>query len=243
MGLYDPQQHRALALVYGQDIGVICQRWSAWALWLLGYPDQALQLMHETLQMAQEVSHPLTLAYVMTHSAYFHLFRRDTAQAKALAESALRLAMEQGFGLFIALAKIVLGEVVQPGAIAAGIARTREGITAWRATGAELFLQFHLTQLAAAHGNVGQADVGLTVVAEALALVERGGEHIWDADLYRVKGELMLMNGADASAVEACFHNALEVARRQGAKVYELRAAVSLSQLLKTQGQTDKART
>jgi class 3 adenylate cyclase/predicted ATPase len=228
MGLYDPQQHRALALVYGQDIGVICQQWSAWALWLLGYPDQALQLMHETLQMARAVSHPLTLAYVMTHGAYFHLFRRDTAQAKALAESALRLAMEQGFGLFIASAKIVLGEVVQPGAIAAGIARIREGITAWRATGAELFLPFHLTQLAAAYGNVGQADVGLSVVAEALALVERGGEHIWDADLYRVKGELMLMNAADASAVEACFHNALEVARLQGAKVYELRAAVSL---------------
>jgi predicted ATPase len=85
--------------------------------------------------------------------------------------------------------------------------------------------------------------MGLSVVAEALALVERGGEHIWDAYLYRVKGELMLMNGADASAVEACFHNALEVARRQGAKVYELQAAVSLSRLLKTQGQTDKART
>jgi TOMM system kinase/cyclase fusion protein len=242
MSLYEPQQHRALALVYGQDIGVVCQQWSAWALWLLGYPDQAWQLMREALQMAQEVSHPLTLAYVMTHGAYFHLFRRDTARARALAESALRLAMEQGFGLFIASAKIMLGEVAEPGAIAAGIARMREGIAAWRATGAELFLPFHLTQLAAAYGNVGQADVGLTVVAEALALVERGGEHIWDADLYRVRGELMLMSGADASAAEACFHDALAVARRQGAKVYELRAAVSLSRLLKTQGQTEKAR-
>jgi predicted ATPase len=150
--------------------------------------------------------------------------------------------MEQGFGLFIASAKIMLGEVAEPGAIAAGIARMREGIAAWRDTGAELFLPFHLTQLATACGNVGQADVGLTVVAEALALVERGGEHIWDADLYRVRGDLMLMSGADASAAEACFHDALAVARRQGAKVYELRAAVSLSRLLKTQGQTEKAR-
>ena len=140
LALYHPQQHRALAFVYGQDIGVVCQQWSAWALWLLGYPDQALQMTRDTLQMAQEVSHPLTLAYAMIFSATFHQFRRETAPAKALAESALRLATEQGFGVWMAFAKIVLGELVEPGDIEAGIARTREGIAAWRATGAELFL-------------------------------------------------------------------------------------------------------
>ena len=139
LALYHPQQHRALAFVYGQDIGVVCQQWSAWALWLLGYPDQALQMTRDTLQMAQEVSHPLTLAYAMTFSATFHQFRRETAPAKALAESALRLATEQGFGFWMAFAKIVLGELVEPGDIEAGIARTREGIAAWRATGTECF--------------------------------------------------------------------------------------------------------
>jgi tetratricopeptide (TPR) repeat protein len=89
MALYDPPQHRALAFVYGQDIGVICQQWSAWALWLLGYPDQALTIMREALQMAHESAHPLTLAYVMTHSAYFHQFRRERARVHALAERAL----------------------------------------------------------------------------------------------------------------------------------------------------------
>ena len=241
--LYHPQQHRALAFVYGQDIGVACQQWSAWALWLLGYPDQALQMTRDTLQMAQEVSHPLTLAGAMTFSATFHRFRRETAPAKALAKSALRLTTEQGFGFWMAFAKTVLGELVEPGDIAAGMARTREGIAAWRATGAELWLPLHLTRLAEAYGKVGQADAGLAALDEALSIVERGGEHTWDADLYRVKGDLMLMQGAAASAAEACFHEALEIARRQGAKSWELRAATSLSRLLHTQGKAAEART
>ena len=243
LALYHPQQHRSLAFVYGQDIGVVCQQWSAWALWLLGYPDQALQMTRDTLHMAQEVSHPLTLAYVMCLSATVHQFRRETAPAQALAESALRLATEQGFGLWMAAAKIVLGELAEPGDIAVGIAQTREGLAAYRATGAELWLPFHLTQLAEAYGKVGQADAGLAALDEALSIVERGGEHMWDADLYRVQGDLMLLQGAAASAVEACFHQALEIARRQGAKSYELRAATSLSRLLHTQGKAAEART
>jgi predicted ATPase len=229
--------------VYGQDIGVACQQWSAWALWLLGYPDQALQMTRDTLQMAQEVSHPFTLACAMTFSATFHQFRRETASAKALAESALRLTTEQGFSFWMAFAKIVLGELVEPEDIAVGIAQAREGIAAVRATGAELFLPLFLTQLAEAYGKVGQADAGLAALDEALSIVERGGEHMWDADLYRVKGELMLLQGAAASAAEACFHQALEIARRQGAKSWELRAAMSLSRLLQTQGKAAAART
>ena len=176
LALYHPQQHRSLAFVYGQDIGVVCQQWSAWALWFLGYPDQALQMTRDTLhRMAQEVSHPLTLAYVMCLSATVHQFRRETAQAQALAESALRLATEQGFGLWMAAAKIVLGELAEPGDIAVGIAQTREGLAAYRATGAELWLPFHLTQLAEAYGKVGQADAGLAALDEALSIVEEAG--------------------------------------------------------------------
>ena len=143
----------------------------------------------------------------------------------------------------MAFLKIVLGELSEPGDIAAGIAQTREGIAAWRATGAELFLPLFLPQLAEAHGKVGQADAGLAVLDEALSIVERGGEHTWDADLYRVKGDLMLMQGAAASAAEACFHEALAIARQQGAKSWELRAATSLSRLLHTQGKVAAART
>jgi predicted ATPase len=242
MALYDPTQHRALAFVYGQDIGVICQQWSACALWLLGYPDQALKRMLEALQMAHESAHPLTLAYVLTHHAYFHQFRRERARAHALAERALQLAMEQGFGIVMAGAKMVLGEAAEPGAIAEGIARTREGIAAYRSAGAELILPFHLTQLAEAYGNVRRPDEGLAALGKALSIVERGGEHTWDADLYRVKGELMRMKDADESEVEACFHHACEIARRQRAKSYELRAALSLNRLWQQQGKRDKAR-
>jgi predicted ATPase len=242
MALYDPPQHRALAFVYGQDIGVICQQWSAWALWLLGYPDQALKRMREALQMAHESAHPLTLAYVLTHHAYFHQFRRERARAHAFAERALRLATEQGFGIVMAGAKMALGEAVEPGAIADGMARTREGIAAFRGTGAELILPFHLTQLAEAHGQVGRPDEGLAALDEALSIVERGGEHTWDADLYRVQGDLMRMKDADESEVEACFHHACAIARRQQAKSYELRAAMSLSRLWYQQGKRADAR-
>ncbi len=152
----------------------------------------------------------------------------------------MRLATEQGFDLFAGLAAIVLGEVVDSGNSEEGIARTRAGIAAWRATGAELFVPFHLTQLAEAYGKAGQVEAGLAALDEALAIVERGGEHTWDADLYRVHGELMRQRAAESDA-EACLHTALEVARRQGAKSYELRAAVSLSRLWHQQGKREQA--
>src|SRR5262249_44071540 len=106
----------------------------------------------------------------------------------------------------------------------------RAGIAAFRATGAELFLPFRLTQLAEAYGRVGQADAGLAVLDEALSIVERGGEHTWDAEVYRVKGELLLQ-GMQEAAAEACLLTALEITRRQSAKSYELWAAMSLSHL------------
>jgi predicted ATPase len=179
---------------------------------------------------------------VLTPSAYFHQFRRERARAHAFAERALRLATEQGVAIVMAGTMMVLGEAVEPGALADGMARTREGIAAFRGSGAELILPFHLTQLAAAHGQVGQPDEGLAALDEARSLVERGGEHTWDADLYRVKGELMRMNDADESEVEACFHHARAIARRQQAKSYELRATMSLSRLWQRQGKRAEAR-
>jgi predicted ATPase len=180
--------------------------------------------------------------YATTFSAIFHQFRRETARAQELAGSALRLATEQGFGLWMALAKIVLSELVEAGDNDVDMARTCEGIAAWRATETEMILPLHLTQLAETYGKAGQADAGLAALDEALSIVERGGEHTWEAELYRVKGELMLLQGAEEPNAEACFHTALEVARRQGAKSYELRAAMSLARLWQRQGKRDAAR-
>jgi predicted ATPase len=196
------------------------------------------RVLKRQLQLDDETLEDL---YVLTHSAYFHQFRSERAQAHAFAERALQLAMEQGFSIVMAGAKMVLGEAVEPRAIAEGMARTREGIAAYRGAGAELILPFHLTQLAEAHGQVGRPDEGLAALDEALSIVERGGEHTWDADLYRVKGELMRMTDADESEVEACFHHAREIARRQRAKSYELRAVLSLSRLWQQQGKQAEA--
>src|SRR5215831_1851131 len=117
----------------------------------------------------------------------------------------------------------------------------QQGLTAYRATGAELFWPFWLAMLAEVYGEVGQTEAGLTVLAEALAVVDKTGERFWEAELYRLKGELLLSQASHIGEVEACFRQALDIARHQEAKSLELRAAMSLSRLWHQQGKRQKA--
>jgi predicted ATPase len=124
-----------------------------------------------------------------------------------------------------------------------GIVQMQQGLAALRATGAEVARTAFLTGLAAAYGRVGQVEEGLSVVAEALAIVDKTGERISEAGLYVLKGWLLLArSGENQAEAEACFHQALEIARRQSAKSVELRAVMSLSRLWQSQGKKDEAR-
>jgi len=244
LALYDPPQHRALALRLGIDLGVFFLAYMTRPLWLLGYPDQALQRSHEALTLAQELAHPFSLAYALTFTAWVHQFRREDQATQARAEALHALSVEQGFALWLALGTVHRGwALAKQGQSGAGVLQIREGMAAYRATGAEVDRAYCLALLAEAYGQGKQDDEGLTVLEEALALTDQQASVIWEAEIHRLKGELLLARSAENQVeAEACFHEALAVSRRQQAKSLELRAAMSLARLWQHQGKIPQAR-
>jgi predicted ATPase len=242
--LYDPQQHRFLAFLYGQDPGVACRLYAAHALWVLGYPDQALKQTDAALSLSQEVSHPYSRALALTFTALLHHFRREARLTYESAEAALSLSTEQGFVLWAALATMEQGwALTAQGQEQEGIARIQRGLTAYQAIGTELARSHRLGILAEAYGSSGQVEAGLRVVAEALALVEKNRERYWEADLQRLQGALLLaLSTPHQTEAETCFHKALALARHQQAKSLELRAALPLARLWQQQGKRAAAR-
>ena len=243
IALYDPQQHRAAAFRYGEDSGVICHSFAAWALWYLGYPDQGLARIDEAVTLAQQSAHPFSLSFVLSFAAVFHQLRREGRATQERAEAAISLATEQGFPLWVAYSSIPRAwALAHQGQAKEGIAQIHQGLTAWRATGAEIHRPYFLMLLAEAHGTMGQPEAGLTVLAEALTLVDKTGERWYEPELYRLTGALLLQQSADHHAeAQACFYQALDVARGQQAKSFELRAATSLCRLWQQQGKRAEA--
>jgi predicted ATPase len=243
VGLYDPQQHRSHAFVYGQDPGVACRSLAAWPIWVLGYPDQALQTVHEALTLAEELTHSFSLVYALTMAAVVHQFRREAQEAQERAKALIALSTEQGFPMWLAYGTILRGwALTVQGEGAEGIAQMRQGLAAYRATGAQVDRPYFLALLADAYGEVGQPEEGLTLLVETLAIVDNTGQRNWEAELYRCKGELLLMKqGQKVGEAEECFQKALDTARRQQAKSLELRVAMSLSRLRQQQGKQEEA--
>jgi TOMM system kinase/cyclase fusion protein len=243
MALYNPQQHRSHAFLYGYDSGVHCLSFGAWALWYLGYPDQALRSIHDALTLAQELSHPFSHAFALAFAAWLHQLRREGQAAQERAAAAIALSTDQGFPFWEAWGTILRGWAqAEQGQSAEGIAQMRQGIAAWRATGAELQRPYYLALLAEAYGKAGHTEEGLRVLGEALTAVHKTGERQYEAELYRLTGELRLkQNVPDAQEAESCLRQAVDVARQQQAKSLELRAAMSLSRLWQQQGQRDEA--
>jgi predicted ATPase/class 3 adenylate cyclase len=243
MTLYDPQQHRSLAFHAGQDPGVVCRGFAAWALGLLGYPDQALQRSDDTRVLAQERAHPFTLAYALDFATRIHQLRREGQLTHQWAEALLTLSREQGFTQRLATGTILWGwALAAQGQTAEGIAQMRQGLAAFRATGAELARPYYLALLAEAYEEAGQAEEGLTALAEALAAAHTTGERFCEAELARLTGESLLAQSAEHhAAVETWFQQALDIARRQQAKSLELRTAMSLSRLWQRQGKCKEA--
>jgi len=244
--LYDPQKHKHHAFLYGgHDPGVCCGWHSAEVLWLLGYPDQALRRSQDSLALARELSHPSTMVYALFFAAWFHQYRRHQQTVQALVEEGVTLATEQGFSRWLAQASFLQGWLlVEQGHKEVGIAQMlkvlaaeRERATSgrWNALCAAL--------LAEAYRKAGQTSEGLNVVTDALAAAQRTECCYYEAELHRIKGELVLTQTvANEEQVEGCFQKALEVARSQSAKSLELRAAMSLSRFWQRQGKKEEAR-
>src|SRR5262249_60799720 len=137
IALYDRQQHRTHALLYGQDPGVACRSYAAGTLWLLGYPDQALQRSHEALTLAQEVAHPFSLAYALVFAAFLHFLRREEPLVQARSEAVITIAAEHGFAHWWALGTMLQGWArATQGQGEEGTAQLRQSLATWQATGA-----------------------------------------------------------------------------------------------------------
>jgi predicted ATPase len=243
MALYDPQQHRASAFLYGENAGVMCHSFAAWALWYLGHPDQARKQIGVALPLAQQSIHPFSLAFALSCVAVFHRFYREERCTQEHAEAVIILAKEQGFSFWMALGSLLRAwGLVQQGQAQEGIEQMSQGLTAFRATGAEILRPYFLALLAEAHSIIGQPEAGLTVLTEALALVDTTDERWYTPELHRLKGELLSQQSVDNHVeAEACFHKALHIARNQQAKSFELRTATSLARLWQHQGKRQEA--
>jgi predicted ATPase len=238
IALYNPQEHRALAFRAGIDLEVWCLSHAAQALWLLGYPDQALRRNHTALTLAQELSHPPSLAAALFYVALIHCYRREAPATQEQAEAAMALASAQGLPQWLTGGTILRGWVLaMQGQAEEGIAQIRQALAAWRAMGAGLAVSHWLVLLAEAYGQAGQAEEGLLLLAEALAHVDTTGERHYAAEVYQLKGELLLRQAIpDETQAETCLHQALDIARHQQTRAWELRAAVSLARLWQRQG-------
>jgi predicted ATPase len=242
MTLYDTQQHRSHAFLYVRDPGVDCYSYAAWVLWILGYPDQALKRNNDALTLAHELSHPFSLASALGFASWLHQLRREGQATQEQAEAAMTLSTEEGFPHWLAMGTTLRGWALVEQR-EEGTAQIRQGMAAWRAAGAELARPYYLALLAEAYGKGGQVEEGLSTLAEALATVHNTGERFYEAELYRLKGELLLAQSVyQTTEAEACFHKALDVTRRQQAKSLELRASMSLAHLWRRQGKQNKAR-
>jgi predicted ATPase len=195
------------------------------------------------LTYAQALSHTNSLTRALYYAGGLHRLRREWSTTQERAEAALAITTEQGFGQPIGVLTFARGwALAAQGQGEAGIAQMHQGLAAIRATGQVVALSAWLAELAKAYGKSGQAEEGLRLLAEALAHVDHTGERHEEAEVYRLKGELLLQQAVpDVSQAEACFQQALAVSRRQQARSWELRTAMSLARLWQQQGKRTAA--
>jgi predicted ATPase len=234
VALYDVKKHQSLALLYVHDPGVFSLDILAWTLWHLGYADQGLQRNRQALKLAETIAHPFGMAQSLFNAAALHQLRREARSAQERAERDIVLCTEQGFPFWAAAGLVVRGwaEAMQ-GREREGISGIVQGIGGYCATGARLGRPYFLALLAEAYEKAGEIQAGLKAVEEALTIVSQNGEGHHEAELYRLKGELLLKSDVRASSsrielAENCFREALKLAQHQRAKAWELRAAMSL---------------
>jgi class 3 adenylate cyclase/predicted ATPase len=229
------QPDRALPFS-GQDPRVLALAYEALTLWRLGYPSQALTRSHEMLTLTQGRQHVFSLARALQYATLLHQLRREVRATQERAEAALALSTEQGFAQWWGVVTLQQGWVlVAQGQHEEGITQMHQGLAARLATGSGAGQSAFRAQLAEVYGGIGQA--------EALAWVDTTGERHFEAEVYRIKGVLLLQQAVpDTPQAEACFQQALAIARHQQAKSWELRATVSLSRLWQSQGKRAAAR-
>src|SRR6266851_1473061 len=240
---YNPDQLLYYQESQGWDFAAQARAWQSHALWCLGYPQQALSRGREAVRLAQDLVPPFNQALVSAYLALLQQLCSDVAVAREHAEKAHALASKYQAHYYRAWAAILVSYALaleQPNEEFIG--RLRDSVTEFKASSARLRLPYYLSLLAHVCGKAGRAEEGLASIDEALAEARAHNERWWDAELHRLRGELLLMHGADASDGEAAILRAIEIARSQQARSLELRATMSLARLWIAQNRSDDAR-
>jgi class 3 adenylate cyclase/predicted ATPase len=242
--LYRPDEHRDSALRYGQDIGVSAFVMLSWALWHHGYPDRSARAADRALALSRQLGHAHTLATAFGQAGRAAVFARDVATAYACGNDCVALASEHGFPVWAAVGRILQGWAdAQRGEATTGITRIRDGLAAFEATGTRNNTPLFLALLAEALALAGRIEEALATLDDASATAAASGERGWDAEIHRLRGELTgRLPHPDPAKAEESFRTALAIAREQGTRGYELRAATSLARLWREHGRRDQAR-
>jgi class 3 adenylate cyclase/predicted ATPase len=240
LALYDPISHHSLIHQAGDHPSVLSQACLGIVLFCLGYPDQALARSSAAIVEARKLAHLPSLAASLAFAARLHSLDGDNATLDERAGQLTAMATEERFPLWRALGTIYRVKV-KNGDVAGGISLLRSGSTAYRATGAEMWLPYHAALLARACEIADQVEEALAQLDDALQIMDRTGERWFAAELNRHKGQLLLRQG-HSEAAEALYRKALSIAAEQEAKLWELRAALSLAQLRRDQGRRSEAR-
>ena len=244
IALYNSAEHRALATQFGQDVGAASLSWRSMAWWVLGYPDDALADTERALSVAREAQHLATLVYVINFSIWSHIHCGNYSAANALVDEYAPLQDRLGSSFWKGWGMMQRGCLAALTGNALEAVRTiTAGVEFLRSTETTMWMPLFLSYLAKANAEIGQFDEASTKIGEAMTTMKTTKENWCEAEINRVAGEIALQGiEPDATKAEACFATALEIARKQKAKSWELRAATSMARLLCLQGKRAPAR-
>jgi predicted ATPase len=241
--LYRPEQRCAPAYRIGHDPGTGCAIYAAFARWLLGHPDQARGGVGDAMGLAGVVAHPFSEAHASLWGSIIAQLLADPQTVEERAAATAAIATEQQYALWAAGADVMRGwALAARGQGAEGLERMRRGVVEWQVCGARLLLPYFLGLMADIQHALGQNENATTMLGEALQRVAGTGERWFEAELHRLKGAFLLAQSpAAVGEAEASLRQALAIARQQGARSLELRAAHDLARLWAEQGERQKA--
>ena len=240
----DPERARTWSALTGHDARITFRCNLALALWYLGSPEQALVRIREAREIAQELGQPFHMGYVLHHAGWLNHHCRLASEAKTAGEEEIEIALEQGSRSWHATGRMYKAAGMLLEGRLEGVPLFLDGLDAYRATGHRLALPYYLSILGSVHTRMGRFQEALDTLDEGLKTVDANDDRFQEAELHRLKGETLLASSADrASEAEACFRQALAIARRQQSKAWELRAATSLARLWQRNGRAGDART
>jgi len=233
LALYDPQLHRSLAFVYGQDPGMTALAWETYDLWFLGYPDQALERIQQMAGLAAELDHPFSWVWVESLAGRLHRRRSAVQIVQQISERQAMLGTEYEMPLAEAESLMNSGWVLSKrGQLDEGIAQFSRGLSVFQSTGMAIHHSEFLALLAEMCIEAGQLEQAASALDRARKIMCQNEERYYEAELCRLEGDLLLARDPSGAAeAESSFRQAIDVARRRGYKMCELRATVSLCRL------------